>query len=255
MAKLKKETTIAQDTPVASQEPLQEDLATLVSNDGENGVDAATDSQNVTLDSATELPEQNTSPNQRTIKVYGKDVPVETITLGGVGTQEGINLNLIVEKLLYVASLGGDWDRAVYPRLKNIPYGLTMILPTDKLEQYNQKEGFDSFNESFEYTKTAINAIDQNTFLDLVVKLGKQGAILDPNRHVTKAPKLAAFLLSKQPAKKDPLIKQSPIRPKYSKAQLEEMDWEGLREVGKWWDVTATQKAMLITRILKAQEV
>lgn len=164
-----------------------------------------------------------------------------------------MKLQNLVDKVLYVANLGGD----LFPqsiRLDSAPYICKVLLPTSLVEKYNNLEDKLVYDENKGYLDLVVKAANSPTFLKRLFKVGKKGAIISPGKLVTKVAGFAVSLKSLFPVEADGSISVGVDKPIYSVDDLKAMKSESLKIVSSWYGLPWENSNQARILIRKAQE-
>ena len=164
-----------------------------------------------------------------------------------------MRLQNLVDKVLYVANLGGD----LFPqgiRLDSAPYICKVLLPTSLVEKYNNLEDKLVYDENKGYLDLVVKAANSPTFLKRLFKVGKKGAIISPGKTVTKVAGFAVSLKSLFPVEADGSVSVGVDKPIYSVDDLKAMKSESLKIVSSWYGLPWENSNQARILIRKAQE-
>lgn len=164
-----------------------------------------------------------------------------------------MRLQNLVDKVLYVANLGGD----LFPqgiRLDSAPYICKVLLPASLVEKYNNLEDKLVYDENKGYLDLVVKAANSPTFLKRLFKVGKKGAIIAPNKLVTKVAGFAVSLKSLFPVEADGSVSVGVDKPIYSVDDLKAMKSESLKIVSSWYGLPWENSNQARILIRKAQE-
>lgn len=164
-----------------------------------------------------------------------------------------MRLQNLVDKVLYVANLGGD----LFPqgiRLDSAPYICKVLLPTSLVEKYNNLEDKLVYDENKGYLDLVVKAANSPTFLKRLFKVGKKGAIISPGKLVTKVAGFAVSLKSLFPVEADGSVSVGVDKPIYSVDDLKAMKSESLKIVSSWYGLPWENSNQARILIRKAQE-
>lgn len=164
-----------------------------------------------------------------------------------------MRLQNLVDKVLYAANLGGE----LYPqgiRLDTAPFICKMIIPTDRLEAYNNLEGKLEYDETKEYLDVTIRAANSPTFIKRLIQVGKKGAVIAPSKTVSKVGGFSVSLKSLAPLEPSASVSVGVNKPIYSLEELKAMKSESLKIVSSWYKLPwqGSNHARILIR--KAQE-
>jgi hypothetical protein len=182
-----------------------------------------------------------------------KPVPAKEILLGFNKDKASYHLDTMVGEILYIASLGGDWNRKFYPRLKGLPYQVKMIIPEKNYQKYVDREDTFSYDENVEYKKVNVSAIDIKTFMDQLVKFGKLGCMIAPRKTVTKNPRFNCPIITRTPVEAGAFVRVSPNKIIYTREEMKDFTLEQLRIIGNNYGLSGRGKEDLIRGILREQ--
>ena len=188
-----------------------------------------------------------TTPEHFLFNVYNQPIPATLIVI------REMKLQNLVDKVLYVANLGGD----LFPqgiRLDSAPYICKVLLPTSLLEKYNNLEDKLVYDENKGYLDLVVKAANSPTFLKRLFKVGKKGAIISPGKMVTKVAGFAVSLKSLFPVEADGSVSVGVDKPIYSVDDLKAMKSESLKIVSSWYGLPWENSNQARILIRKAQE-
>lgn len=160
--------------------------------------------------------------------VYNQPLPATLVVI------REMRLQSLVDKVLYAASLGGE----LYPqgiRLDTAPFICKMIIPTEKVEAYNNLEGKLGYDETKEYLDVTIRATNSPTFLKRLIQVGKKGAVIAPSKTVSKVGGFSISLKSLAPLEPSASVSVGVNKPIYSLEELKAMKSESLKIVSSWY--------------------
>ena len=158
----------------------------------------------------------------------------------------------LVSDVLHIAYLGGELFKGKLPQVKQVPYGLTMLIPTSNLELWQNGEGKPPVND--ENLTINVSTYDIGNFFKQLVLMGKKGFTLTPNKAVLTRGKYIATLNGRTPIPKEVGVSIDPrSRVKYSREELKTYDMATLSLIGKLYDVSHRGKDHIIKLILEAQ--
>lgn len=206
--------------------------------------------ENVAVNESEEVLEEwvePTTPEHFLFNVYNQPIPATLILL------REMKLQTLVEKLLYIGSLGGE----LYPqgiRLGLAPFVCKVLIPTEKLEAYNNLEGKLEYDETKEYLDINIRATNSPTFIKRLLQVGKKGAVLAPSKAVSKVGGFSVSLKSLAPLEPSASVSVGVNKPIYSLEELKAMKSESLKIVSSWYKLPwqGSNHARILIR--KAQE-
>lgn len=229
-----------QDISKTFSEDLQEDLP--------SGDTEVSDVVENVSDSVTEPPEAIVENNKQTL-LNGQGNPVQTTQI----TLRHVNMEKMVSDILKIAYLGGELDTTFHPRFNAVPFYCKMLLPTDKVVEYNDNEQVFEYQEDGEVV--LVKAFDVVNLVKQLVEVGKKGYVLTPRKAVVVKGKFMVSVTGRFPLKSS-LNFNVDVRTlaKYTKEELSEFDLVTLKSLGERYEVSHRGKAPLIALILKAQE-
>jgi hypothetical protein len=212
------------------------------------------------IDEEENTPEQEETPSEDNIPTHvlydgqGKPIPAKEILLGFSKEKASYHLTTMVEEILYIASLGGDWNKSFFPRVKNLPFQVKMLIPEKNYQTYVDRNDMYTYDEDTEYKKVGISAVDTKTFMDQLVRFGKNGCIIAPNTAVLKSMRFSCTILTRSPVAPEHFIRVSANKVKYTREELKDFDMEQIRTLGREYGLTGRGKNDLIKDILKEQD-
>lgn len=187
--------------------------------------------------------------SQELLDFAGNPIPTTAIKIN-----KHINVYHLIDDVLHASYLGGDLDKSFYPVIKGVPpYEVRMVIPTDKLEQWNNREG-KSVVEG-DGLLASVAAYDDISFIKHLIILGKKGYVLAPAKPVLTFGRYIATLKGRIPVPKDLNLSIDPSSILvYSKEELKTFDIYELKTIGSWYNINHRSKDALIKMILEAQE-
>lgn len=205
--------------------------------------------ENVAVNASEEVLEGTVekTPEHFLFNVYNQPIPATLITI------REMKLQNLVDKVLYAANIGGE----LHPqgiRLDSAPYICKVLIPTSLVEKYNNLEDKLVYDENKSYLDLVVKAANSPTFLKRLFKVGKKGAIIAPNKLVTKVAGFAVSLKSLFPVEADGSISVGVDKPIYSVDDLKAMKSESLKIVSNWYGLPWENSNQARIMIRKAQE-
>lgn len=174
--------------------------------------------------------------------LYPDDSGVKHFVLNSVGqplpatlvTIREMRIDNLVDKVLYVASLGGE----VYPRgisINRAPYRTSVLIPTAKLEDYNTLAGKLQYSEEDAYLDLVVRGSNGASFLKRLIEVGRKGVVMTPKKTVRRMNGYAVALKCKLPVIKNAYTSVGLDKPHYTFDELKVMKVDSLKIICDWY--------------------
>jgi hypothetical protein len=210
-----------------------EDSPELIATDKEQDSDTIVPSEE---DIATETEEESTS-----------DIEYTSVEISGVNFIEA------VKSILYAGSLGAIIDPKYRPQLGRVPYSVSVLVPSDMLEVYQNKEDMQEYDENVQYNVASVSCLDVGRFVEQLLEVGEQGAVLHPKKATNNFVNYTAAICSLFPFSDSAVIKTKPEKRQYTYKELHEFKMKQLKVIASWYKIRNQPKWLLVQRILTAQ--
>lgn len=166
---------------------------------------------------------------------------------------KGVNFIEAVKSILYAGSLGAIIDPKYRPQLGRVPYSVRVLVPSDMLEVYQNKEDMQEYDENVQYNVASVSCLDVGRFVEQLLEVGEQGAVLHPKKATNNFVNYTAAICSLFPFSDSAVIKTKPEKRQYTYKELHEFKMKQLKVIASWYKIRNQPKWLLVQRILTAQ--
>ena len=178
---------------------------------------------------------------------WGRPFPTVSVVI------QSVNYTDLVSQALYLAYLGAELDTS-YRIMTVLPYRVRLLLPAENYDKWISKEDQMAYSEDTTYNRVLVKAYNLYDFWKNIVKIGENGAIVQP-RHV--AQKIGGYMvpcLTRSPVADTPESRMGREKIKYTKDELDSFTLEQLKIVGDWYKLPSLNaKSKYVKLILESQ--
>lgn len=179
----------------------------------------------------------------------GKSKPVPAYQL----TLRHPRLIDLIKNIHHIAALNGELDKTFLPRTQTPPFMCKMLLPEDQFTKYFNNEGYPEYDSELEYSTVRVSSVDRAVFVQKVISLTKQGAVLNPKKAAISTPILSVEMFTRLPMESEGNVQVEPKNFLYCKDELDTMSLEQLQAIGEKYSISNSSKEVLVGMIWEAQ--
>jgi hypothetical protein len=236
---IKNTPTTSQEATESTSETFEGESNTVVTPEPQNASEASVEPLQEFVDSSIPLVDEKLSLKDG----WGRPLPTVAIVI------QSVNYTDLVSQALYLAYLGAELDVS-YRVMTVLPYRVRLLLPAENYAKWLSKEDQMVYNEDTTYNRVLVKSYDLYGFWKNIIKIGKNGSIVQPKHVAQKVGGYMVPCLTRSPVADTPESRLGIGKIKYDKSELESFTLESLKIVGDWYSILPSNSKLKYIRAI-----